>query len=367
MEIKKANLTWARPLTKIDPNGLIAIALHHLDHPTWTVFDVHEFHKRPVEQGGRGWKGNAYHYQVDKDGTVWEVRGYEYEGGGLTGTTLNRTVLSIAFQGAYHDKDKEMPETQFRAGVELLRYLKTQLPNVKTIAGHKHWESTSCPGQYFPLEKMINAVDEAVFIMGEPDLTVEQMRKFLREINPNAPQGIEEIYLEEGKAEGVRGDIAFCQAIKETDYFRFTGLAKIEWCNPAGLGVTGQIVNGEPVGCKFPDWRTGIRAQIQHLKAYAVKNPTFKNPLVDPRYEAVKKAGYIGTAPLWTDLNGKWAYPGKTYGQSILKLFDRVKSIQIDSDSEIIKLLNKDIERLRNENKRLQDIIEKIKEAVKGE
>lgn len=198
-------------------------------------------------------------------------------------------------------------------------------------------------------------------IMGKSVLKVEQMRKFLRDINPNAPD-VEAIFLEEGELEGVRGDIAFCQAIHETNYFRFTGLAKPEWHNPAGLGVTGQIVNGEPVGNKFPDWRTGIRAQIQHLKAYASTEP-LKHPCVDQRFHLVKR----GSAPKWVDLNGKWAVPGTTYGQSILKLFDRIKLIQIDPNKEVIELLNQDIERLKNENKRLQDIINTVREAVKGE
>lgn len=362
MEIKKADLKWVRPLTKADPNLYDSIALHHVAHPTWGVAEIHDYHGRPIAQGGRGWKGHAYGYEVDKNGDIWETRGYQYEGGGVTGS-LNKKVLSIVFQGDYDDKDKVMPEAQFNSGVWLVKWLKNELPNIKTVDGHKHWEATACPGRYFPLERMINAVNESVYIMGESELTVEQMRKFLRDVNPDAPE-VEQLFLDEGKAEGVRGDIAFCQAIHETDYFRFTGQAKIEWNNPAGLGVTGQIVNGEPVGNKFPDWRTGIRAQIQHLKAYAVKNPIFMNKLVDPRYEAVKNAGYIGTAPTWTDLNGKWAYPGKTYGQSILKLFDRVKSIQIDSNSEKVKLLTKENEALKNENRGLKNDMRLIAEIV---
>lgn len=365
MTIKKANLTWKRPLTKVDPAGYEAIALHHFGHPTWGVAEVHDYHGRPVEQGGRGWKGHAYGYEVDKDGTVWEIRGYEHEGGGLTGTTANRKVLSIGFQGDYDDKDKVMPDAQFNAGVELLRFLKSVLPNVKKIGGHKEWEATACPGRYFPLAKMIAAVDEDSAIMGKSKLTVEQMRKFLRDVNPNAPEGIEELYLEEGEAEGVRGDIAFCQGIHETNYFRFTGQAKAEWNNPAGLGVTGQKDSqGNYIGHSFPDWRTGIRAQIQHLKAYAVKNPTFRYPIVDPRYEAVKKAGYIGTAPLWTDLNGKWAVPGTTYGQSILKLFDRIKAIKIEKAPTEIETLNETIRKLTTENTYLKAHVDSLTQQL---
>jgi hypothetical protein len=356
--IKKANLVWQRPLTKSDPNLYDSIALHHVAHPTWGVTEIHDFHGRPVSKGGRGWKGHAYGYEVDKNGDIWETRGYQYEGGGVTGS-LNKKVLSIVFQGDYDDKDKVMPDTQFNAGVWLLKWLKSVLPNIKTIAGHKNWEATACPGRYFPLERMINAVNESVYIMGESELTVEQMRKFLRSVNPDAPE-VEQLFLDEGNTEGVRGDIAFCQAIHETDYFRFTGTAKIEWNNPAGLGVTGPA----GVGARFPDWRTGIRAQIQHLKAYAVKNPTFKYPLVDPRYEAVKNAGYIGTAPTWTDLNGKWAYPGKTYGQAILKIFDRVKLIEVDSDSDKVKLLTEQVKSLTDENRQLKNDMRLISDIV---
>lgn len=191
-------------------------------------------------------------------------------------------------------------------------------------------------------------------IMGKSELKVEQMRKFLREISPNAPE-IEQLFLDEGDIEGVRGDLAFCQSIHETDYFRFTGTAKIEWHNPAGLGVTGPA----GVGNRFPDWQIGVRAQIQHLKAYATDD-TLNKPCVDQRFHLVSR----GSAPTWTDLNGKWAYPGTTYGQAILKLFDKVKAIKIDTESEKVKLLTKEIESLNNENERLQELLNDIEDIL---
>lgn len=353
--IKKTNLKWQRPLSKLDLLKVDSIAVHHAAHPTWGVAEIHDFHGRPVADGGRGWKGHAYAYEVDKDGTIWETRGYEHEGGGVTGC-LNKSVLSIVFQG---DFDKEtMGEKQFNAGVYLLAYLKTQL-NIKHIAGHKTWETTTCPGRNFPLGSMTNAANNAVYIMGEPELKVEQMRKFLRGINPNAPD-VEQLFLGEGNIEGVRGDIAFCQAIHETDYFRFTGTAMIEWNNPAGLGVTGPA----GVGNRFPSWQEGIRAQIQHLKAYAKKYPVYTSELIDPRYGALVAAGYLGMAPRWTDLNGKWAYPGTTYGQAILSLYQKVSAIEIDSDSEKAKLLTAEIESLKSENKRLHNMLNEIQDIL---
>ena len=48
--------------------------------------------------------------KVDKNGDIWETRGYQYEGGGITSN--NKKVLSIVFQGDYDNKDKVMPELQ---------------------------------------------------------------------------------------------------------------------------------------------------------------------------------------------------------------------------------------------------------------
>jgi N-acetylmuramoyl-L-alanine amidase len=155
--------------------------------------------------------------------------------------------------------------------------------------------------------------------------TAEQMLSYLLKHNSGptvttSPYKLCELFLSEGAAEGIRGDIAFCQACHETGYFSFTGLARPEWNNYAGLGVTGAYGDdGIPVGNKFPDAQTGIRAQIQHLKAYANTDPLV-NEVVDVRFKYVTR----GIAPNWEDLNGRWAVPGNTYGQSIMEKYEDV-------------------------------------------
>jgi len=144
--------------------------------------------------------------------------------------------------------------------------------------------------------------------------TASQMESFLHKVNPDAPY-LAEKYLAIGYEEGIRGDIAFAQAIKETGYFRFTGVVKKEQNNFAGLGVTGP---GER-GASFNTPEEGIRAHIQHLKAYANTEP-LKTPLVDPRFHLVER----GTAPNWEDLNGKWAVPGEGYGESVIDIWKRI-------------------------------------------
>ena len=169
-------------------------------------------------------------------------------------------------------------------------------------------------------------------IMGESQATVDQLYEYAYERNPSPKISVPlvnlcRMFIEEGKAEGVRGDIAFCQACKETGFFGFKGLAKPEWNNYCGLGVTGAIgEDGEPIGNKFPDARTGVRAQIQHLKGYASKE-SLTNELVDIRYKYIS----LGIAPNWEDLNNRWAVPGNNYGQSILEMFKELMVYPADS------------------------------------
>ncbi|MCI5741727.1 MAG: glucosaminidase domain-containing protein [Lachnospiraceae bacterium] len=97
------------------------------------------------------------------------------------------------------------------------------------------------------------------------------------------------IYVEECEAEGVRAEVAFCQAMKETGFLRFGGRVDISQYNFAGIGATD---SGAPPNT-FSSVREGVRGQVQHLKAYASIEP-LKNPIVvDPRYRYVKK----GCAP----------------------------------------------------------------------
>src|SRR4029450_13380321 len=73
------------------------------------------------------------------------------------------------------------------------------------------------------------------------------------------------MFLSEGEAEGVRGDIPFMQSVIETGWFSFGGRVPPEANNFSGLGAT----DGTTSHATFADARTGVRAQIQHLRAYA--------------------------------------------------------------------------------------------------
>ena len=129
-----------------------------------------------------------------------------------------------------------------------------------------------------------------------------------------------QIYIEEGAAEGVTGDIAFVQSVVETGWFRFGGSITPAHNNFAGIGAT----DTNPAPAVFPDARTGVRAQIQHLRAYADPSatactvPPLRNACVDPRFHLVLPKGRART---WNEFgNGNWA-SASTYSTSILTLF----------------------------------------------
>ncbi|HZG71422.1 MAG TPA: N-acetylmuramoyl-L-alanine amidase [Chondromyces sp.] len=153
-------------------------------------------------------------------------------------------------------------------------------------------------------------------IQGPTSLPSEQMNQFVKGIHPDAIElGI--YYLTFGKYYGIRGDIAFAQAMHETDYLRFTGIVRPAQNNFCGLGATGP----KHPGASFDTPREGVLAHLQHLYAYTSLNPLpEKYPLVDPRFHLVKR----GAAATWIDLNGKWAVPGHNYGQSILNLYEKM-------------------------------------------
>ena len=126
-----------------------------------------------------------------------------------------------------------------------------------------------------------------------------------------------EIYYEEAKAENIRVEVAFCQAMKETGWLKYGGDVKIGQYNFAGLGATG---NGK-AGASFKTVRSGVRAQIQHLKAYANVSPLNKD-CVDSRFNLVKRgsAPYVEWLGIKANPYGKGWAPAASYGTDIVKM-----------------------------------------------
>ncbi|MBR6012368.1 MAG: glucosaminidase domain-containing protein [Selenomonadaceae bacterium] len=171
----------------------------------------------------------------------------------------------------------------------------------------------------FDVPQTVSASDASIF--GTPMATQQQCVKYLTRNNPNPNLNVsaEEIvayYYEEGMREGIRPDVAFAQALKETGFFRYGGTVTPDQNNYCGLGTTSATVKGN----YFSDPKMGVRAHIQHLLAYSsTRLPSTE--IVDPRYSIVRKVYGSKTLSKWSDLNGRWAVPGRGYGQEILSMF----------------------------------------------
>lgn len=317
-----------------------AIVVHHVGVPDGDVSSSH-IHRAHI---GNGWQGIGYHYVIRQDGTIERGRPLA-------------TIGAHAYRGNYHtvginlsgNFDRERPTgEQIDSLIRLLAFLCRHYrltPGEATIVGHRDVNyDTACPGYhlYVLLPEIRQAVaeelhgsasgDEAAYrdvkILGEPELKEAQIVRYILRKNPN-PQlncTVEELvryYYEEGTSEGVRADVAICQAIKETGCFAFGGDVHPSQNNYCGLGATGGGVRGQ----FFAAPRRGVRAHIQHLMAYATTRLP-QQPILDERYDVLREKypQFYGKVETWVGLSGKWALPGRHYGQDILQIFEEIKA-----------------------------------------
>ena len=126
---------------------------------------------------------------------------------------------------------------------------------------------------------------------------------------------------EEAVDEGVRPELVFCQSMLETGWLRFGGQVKIGQFNFAGIGA----VDGGTTAASFGSVREGLRAQVQHLKAYAVPGVTtssLAHGCVDPRFSLVTKgsAPYVQWLGIKENPEGRGWATSRYYGIRLVNL-----------------------------------------------
>jgi hypothetical protein len=193
----------------------------------------------------------------------------------------------------------------------------TNLPNLENIELEERKKPAKI-AKLTPIRKKYNK--KPYKIMGNGRYSKMQLANFLIKNNPKVTKhrAIEmaELYIRESAFEGVNHDIAFIQMCHETGFLRFDGTVSVKQNNFCGLGTVNDYTPGE----SFPTIETGIKAHIQHLKAYA-SHKKLNGKLVDDRFRFVKR----GSATHMTDLTGKWA-ADKQYGVKLKGLMVRISS-----------------------------------------
>ena len=158
-------------------------------------------------------------------------------------------------------------------------------------------------------------------ILGEAFLETPDLVAWYRTYYPVDPPvapiaDIIDAYLRVGAEEGVRGDIAFAQAILETGGFR-SGHA--QGFNFAGIGAYDGCA---PVcGFRFRDLDAGVRAHLHLLRAYADPGVTSAQLAAPPDPKvAPERIRVRGCCARWTQLTGIWA-TDLNYDRKILGIY----------------------------------------------
>jgi len=180
-------------------------------------------------------------------------------------------------------------------------------------------KSLHSPGFVAPGSKDLSQIDGE--IMGKGLASPQMMTRFLLVNNPRLDsekvQYLAQLYYEEALKEGINHDIAFAQMCLETAYLKFGNQVKAAQNNFCGLGA----LDGGASGATFESEQIGVRAHIQHLKAYASRQ-ALNEKLVDPRFRFVKR----GIAPTVDHLAGRWASDTK-YGEKIRSVIFKLHQI----------------------------------------
>lgn len=144
------------------------IVIHH-SATAGDINTVHNIIENQKRRYGADSVRDTYHYIISKEGiiTKWIDEGHVAGHCGVDGTPdwenpCNFNSISVCFAGNFEEQ-KEMPSTQFGAGVSLLRRLaKKYVLGKDRIIGHRDVIPTQCPGRYFPLETIREEVFESM-------------------------------------------------------------------------------------------------------------------------------------------------------------------------------------------------------------
>lgn len=161
-------------------------------------------------------------------------------------------------------------------------------------------------------------------LLGNPQVSAEVLAWYAQKVSPKWTMSVSRLelaswYIEEGRAESVRGDIAFLQAARETGWFKFEN-SKVSpnQNNFAGIGACDSCKQGE----SFPSVQEGVRAQIQMIRAYADENYS-SSTTARPAVGRIDTNPVRGCCSTWYELGRYWA-SAKDYGKRVVRMYNAV-------------------------------------------
>ena len=156
--IIKPDLRFNGTLVPLEPSRIRKIILHHAAHPTWTVWDVHRYHR-----DNRGWMGIGYNYFIHKDGQIYEGRGLNI--GAHAGPEWNPQSIGISCQGYLHDDKANIGQKMTDAQVNSVawlcaKFIKQFNLSESDVIGHRDTKATACPGNRFRWDDVRAGISE---------------------------------------------------------------------------------------------------------------------------------------------------------------------------------------------------------------
>ena len=152
-------------------------------------------------------------------------------------------------------------------------------------------------------------------IIGESRVSLEQAKRWAA--SRGAHQrfiDIADYYWQYGELTGIRPEILYAQAAKETAYGKYTGQVKPEQNNWAGIKIKNPVADRPEDHESFPTPEDGVRAHFNHISQYVGLAPIGQP---HDRYYVLNSMSWRGTVQYTEQLGGKWA-PDITYGYNIV-------------------------------------------------
>lgn len=164
------------------------------------------------------------------------------------------------------------------------------------------WEDLGVKSSYTPIQ-------------GPAQITVEQAQAWARDRGAaDIFINIAPLYWQYGEIFGIRPEIMYAQAGKETGYGHYTGAVKPEMNNWAGIKIKSPEGDRTEDHESFATPEDGVRAHYNHMAAYVGIEPVGEP---HDRYYVVKSIDWAGTVKNLEALGGRWC-PDLYYGYSIL-------------------------------------------------
>ncbi len=297
--------------------------------------------------------GQTYFYRVRATKRVNNVMSYGSMSGRMETATLKRAEVTSANKTSENGASISWKSIKGADHYVVLRSTNKegQYSKIKITSARNYVDNSTTGGTtyYYKVRgvKVINgrnnygtcsepaSVTTGYTIMGGTTVTKAQMVSYYNSSGKTYPAGeygikgagsIEkfcDLVILEANKEGVRAEVVFAQICLETGFLQFGGQVSVGQCNFGGLGATD---NGA-AGATFPNVQTGLRAQVQHLKAYASTQP-LNQTCVDPRFSLVVRgcAPYVEWLGQKENPTGRGWATAEGYGNRLVKIISLMKA-----------------------------------------